>query len=62
MSKLHIGDRVKVIGHSMRLAGRIGVIHDQRDDGRLCVAFDDGDHASFIPSDLEKVILHLEGD
>ena len=62
MSTLHIGDRVKVVGHSMRLAGRIGVIHDQREDGKLSIAFDDGDHASFDPGELEKIVLSLEGD
>ena len=64
MSTLHLGDRVIVVGHSMRLAGSAGVIRDRRADGKLSVAFDDGEFASLDPGDLEleKVIRYLEGD
>jgi hypothetical protein len=63
MSKLHLGDRVIVVGHSMRLAGSAGVIRDRRKDGHLSVSFDDGEFAYFDPGDLEleKVILPQMG-
>jgi len=48
----------------MRLAGSAGVIRDRRADGKLSVAFDDGEFASLDPVDLEleKVDRCPEGD
>jgi len=55
MDALHKGDRVRVSKFGLRMTGRIGVIHDQRGDGKLHVVFDDGASDSFDPSALEKI-------
>jgi len=60
MSTLHIGDRVTIVGHSMRLAGRTGVIDSKHENGKLTVAFEDGGIYSFNPCDLEKIPASIE--
>jgi len=60
MSTLEIGDRVKVLKFGARMSGRIGLIRDQHENGRMPVAFDDGDYVAFDPTDLEKIPSYLE--
>jgi len=60
LDTLHKGDKVKVLKHGLRLTGRIGIIHDQHEDGKLRVWFEDGDIGTYEPNDLEKIPLSLK--